>query len=204
MVHRTYAVDHDRAYGRDIRIAFAVSLAILVASFLFLKQPVVKPYVMRAQLPSIEIDPYPLVVKPPSEHTPVVRPSLPIPSADGKATDPGVGIHNFGVLDSIVVAPTIEVQPWWKVEKKPKTIHQAVPVYPEMARTAGIEGNVVVTAVVDTLGNVSSAEILASSGSTLLDQAALEAARNCIFSPGMQQDRPVPVYVSIPFSFKLQ
>jgi protein TonB len=74
-----------------------------------------------------------------------------------------------------------------------------------MALAAGVEGKVVVSMAVDTLGNVSSVEVYASSGNVLLDQAAVAAAHQCRFTPGFQRDRPVVVRnVILPFNFKLR
>jgi protein TonB len=84
-------------------------------------------------------------------------------------------------------------------------VREVLPDYPEMARAAGIEGKVIVAMVVDTLGNVASAEVFATSGSALLDRAALEASYKCGFTPGFQRDRPVIVRnVILPFNFRLQ
>jgi hypothetical protein len=50
-----------------------------------------------------------------------------------------------------------------------------------------------------------SAGVYATSGNTLLDQAAVEAAYKCGFTPGFQRDRPVVVRnVVLPFNFRLQ
>jgi protein TonB len=73
-----------------------------------------------------------------------------------------------------------------------------------MARTAGIEGQTVVEALVATDGSVSDARVLKSSGNASLDQAAVDAAMRSRFSPAKQRDKPVRVWVSIPFRFTLQ
>ena len=72
-----------------------------------------------------------------------------------------------------------------------------------MARTAGIEGQAVVEALVDVDGSVADARILKSSGNTSLDQAAVDAALRSKFSPAKQRDKAVRVWVSIPFRFTL-
>jgi protein TonB len=97
----------------------------------------------------------------------------------------------------------IPVVPFWKVEVKPKPINIPVPTYPDMARTAGIEGQAVVEALVDVDGSVADARILKSSGNTSLDQAAVDAALRSKFSPAYQRDQAVRVWVSIPFRFTL-
>jgi protein TonB len=97
----------------------------------------------------------------------------------------------------------IPIVPFWKVEVKPKPVKIPVPNYPEMARTAGIEGQAVVEALVDVDGTVADARILKSAGNTALDQAAVEAAMRATFTPAKQRDQAVRVWVSIPFRFTL-
>jgi protein TonB len=95
------------------------------------------------------------------------------------------------------------VVPFWKVEVKPQPINIPVPTYPDMARTAGIEGQAVVEALVDVDGSVADARILKPSGNASLDQAAVDAAMRAKFTPAKQRDKAVRVWVSIPFRFTL-
>jgi protein TonB len=97
----------------------------------------------------------------------------------------------------------IPVVPFWKVEVKPQPINIPVPTYPDMARTAGIEGQAVVEALVDVDGSVADARILKPSGNASLDQAAVDAAMRARFTPAKQRDKAVRVWVSIPFRFTL-
>jgi periplasmic protein TonB len=50
---------------------------------------------------------------------------------------------------------------------------------------------------------VTSAEILISSGSALLDQAALDAVRRTAFTPATQDGFPVACRVIVPIRFQL-
>lgn len=198
------SVDRDRDYGFDIRIAVMLSLAAVIAAFLFVPEPEVKPYELRLAVdrPVTFLDDLPVAMV---KDEPVPRHSaVPIPSPDGPATDSSVGRHNFNELHNSIVEPVVEPLQFWKVERKPQELHRVVPIYPEMARNAGIEGRVVVAVVIDTVGSVASATILASSGNSMLDAAALDAARGFRFTPAYQRDRPVPVQTSIPFSFRLE
>jgi len=198
------SVDHDREYGVDIRIAGMVSLAAVIAAFLLVPQLQVKPYELRRAIdqPVMFLDDLPVSMV---KDEPVRRHSaVPIPSPDGPATDPAVGRNSFSELHDSIVEPVVEPLQFWKVERKPQELQRVVPVYPEIARSAGIEGRVVVAVVIDTVGSIASATILASSGSSMLDTAALDAARRFRFTPAYQRDRPVPVQTSIPFSFRLE
>ena len=97
--------------------------------------------------------------------------------------------------------PTV---PFFKVEVKPKPISVPVPAYPEMVRTAGIEGTAVVEALLDLDGSVMDARMLKSSGNQMLDASAVEAALRAKFTPAMQRDKPVRVWISIPYRFTLK
>jgi periplasmic protein TonB len=206
MKTRCTEFDHDLMYGRDIRIAGAVALVSVIAAFLFAPQPQVAPY--RVRVPAewnltIE-EPLPVIYNPPEPAEQAPR-GVPMASDNPEASTIAPNT-DFKELKPDVTAPTIETNvPFWKVERKPRLVREVVPYYPEMARAAGIEGKVVVSMVVDTLGNVVSAGVYATSGNTLLDQAAVEAAYKCGFTPGFQRDRPVVVRnVILPFNFRLQ
>jgi len=202
-----YAVfDHDLEYGRDIRIASVVALVSITAAFLFVPQPQVQPYRLRGVVEwdyPIE-EPGPIIVDPPKPPEPAPR-GIPVASDNPQAQTIAKNT-TFNELNVDITAPTLDVDiPFWKVERKPELIHKVIPDYPEMPRAAGIEGKVVVSMVVDTLGNVAHAEVYATSGNLLLDQASVAAAYQCRFIPGYQRDRPVTVrQLILPFNFKLQ
>lgn len=101
------------------------------------------------------------------------------------------------------VVQTDEVYEFFKVEIKPKLIKSVNPVYPELARNAGIEGKVIVSAVVDEEGNVIKAEIVSSTNS-IFNEPALKAAYQYKFSPAMMKDKKVKVKVIIPFNFVIK
>ena len=60
---------------------------------------------------------------------------------------------------------------------------EARKLYPAEAQSLGMTGSVTVAYVLDRAGKVLSAEVVASSGSRLLDQAALDAVRKAVFRP---------------------
>jgi TonB family protein len=98
----------------------------------------------------------------------------------------------------------IPVVPFWKVDKKPQPVNIPVPTYPDVARTAGIEGQAVVEALADIDGSVAQARILKPSGNAALDSSAVDAASRSTFTPAKQRGKAVQVWVSIPFRFTLQ
>lgn len=90
------------------------------------------------------------------------------------------------------------------VEKMPNPIpgNNPPPVYPEIARRAGVEGTVWVKIWVDKDGNPKKA-VIQKSDAELFNQPAIDAAMKWKFTPAIMNNGPVSVWVSIPFKFKL-
>lgn len=113
----------------------------------------------------------------------------------------GVGVGSpAGEMDGIGDRPNPDV--FIPVERNPVLVESPAPIYPELARMAQIEGTVVVRALVGKDGKVKEAFVL-KRGNDLLDKAALEAVASYVFLPAMQNQRPVAVWVTIPFRFAL-
>lgn len=75
--------------------------------------------------------------------------------------------------------------------------------YPEFAKKIGIEGRVVIAAVVDENENVIKTKVLKSIFPDL-DNIACKAVSETKFFPGKQRGKPVKVEVKIPVNFKLK
>ena len=73
--------------------------------------------------------------------------------------------------------------------------------YPPLLRNAGIGGEVAVWFLLDETGAVRKTQVDRNSGYPALDQAALSVAAVMAFTPAMNRDRVVPVWVSIPIRF---
>ena len=87
---------------------------------------------------------------------------------------------------------------------KPSIARATQPEYPEAARRAGEQGSVTLDALVLTTGGVSDVRIAKSSGSVVLDQAAMtEVQQNWTFRPGEEQGRPVAMRHAFSVTFKL-
>ena len=74
--------------------------------------------------------------------------------------------------------------------------------YPTIAKDAGISGQVLVQFVVDTNGEVESAEVVKSPDS-VLNTAALDAVRAQTFEPGQKNGTAVRVQMALPITFQL-
>jgi TonB family protein len=168
------------------------------------------------------LTPQPLIPKPPSAVQPQVQPipnvpappkvavPVPVPDAQAPVVQPQPSAAPQGTQD---VAPepaasgTGDAIPdpnaYVYVEKLPEPIKQVKPEYSDMQKQAGAQGLVIVKALVGKDGHVMDVQLDPSKQNPLLNDAALKAARQWIFSPGMTNNEPVICWVSIPFHFQL-
>jgi len=75
--------------------------------------------------------------------------------------------------------------------------------YPPLLRDTGIGGTVYVNFFIDENGKVIRHIIDKSSGHKDLDDAALKVASIMRFSPALNRDKKVPVWVSQPITFEV-
>jgi len=147
------------------------------------------------------------IVRPP----PPPRPAVPIEVYDESVPD-DVTIEStdldFDNLDlppppppGVDAPPGEEIVEFWKVEVKPEVIRQSAPEYPEVARRAGLEGTVHCRLLVGRDGKVKRVEVL--KGDDVFANAVVKAAYAYQFTPAMQNDRAVQVWMVIPMNFRL-
>ncbi len=74
------------------------------------------------------------------------------------------------------------------------------PEYPKPAREAGVQGTVVVAALVCRDGQVLDTRILKSV--PMLDQAASDAVRQWRFRPALRDGMPVATWIEVPIRFR--
>lgn len=75
--------------------------------------------------------------------------------------------------------------------------------YPQVSLRMRETGDLVLRVLVDETGHVEQVELQQSSGFPRLDKAARDAAAKAVFKPYKENGQPVPVWVLVPFSFKL-
>ncbi len=83
----------------------------------------------------------------------------------------------------------------------PRKIVDVAPAYPNLARSARVEGVVIVEAVIDAHGRVESVRVLRSI--PLLDQAAVAAVRQWQFTPTRLNGEAVPIVMTVTVNFTL-
>lgn len=89
------------------------------------------------------------------------------------------------------------------LEKEPQFVNQVKPVYPEIARKAGLEGRIVVRVLIDKDGKPKKAQVLKSSGIEAFEEAAIDAVMRSSYSPAIQNGKPVKCWMTIPIKFSL-
>lgn len=85
----------------------------------------------------------------------------------------------------------------------PGSADNPLPRYPTVARRRGIEGTVTLEVWVDGAGLPERVALARSSGSSLLDEAALETVRRWRFRPALRAGEPVAGIVTVPITFRL-
>jgi protein TonB len=86
--------------------------------------------------------------------------------------------------------------------KQPTKLKNVPPVYPPIAQSARVQGVVIIEATIGADGKVKDAKVLRSI--PLLDQAALDAVKQWVFTPTLLNNVPVPVIMTVTVNFTLQ
>ncbi len=89
-------------------------------------------------------------------------------------------------------------------EEGPEIIQRSMPAYPEMARRAGVTGDVWVNVLVDQNGKVRDVKIVNCSNRGLgFEKSAMESAYQSMWKPAISNNQPVAVWITYKISFKL-
>jgi protein TonB len=152
------------------------------------------------------VEPAPAPVVPPSAIEPEIdAPGATLGSVPAAVTaiEAGAGtVTGVGLAAAVppTLSPATPIRLHRGIRAPEKIVHVA-PRYPFVARASHTEGTVVLEAVIDVTGLVTSARVLRSV--PLLDDAALEAVRAWRFTPALLNDQPVPVVMTITVTFTL-
>ncbi len=150
-------------------------------------------------------------VAPPAAAVPVPVPDAEAPQEQTiasqeelSAASPGVSTEGDG--DNIVVAPPSEDElpkfgEYVYVEELPEAVTRVPPTYPDIAREAGVDGTVLVQALVGKDGKVKDVRVQKSI--PMLDASAIAAVKQWVFKPALSNNKPVAVWVAVPVRFSL-
>lgn len=168
------------------------------------------PIVNRVPPTTPATDPDVAPVEPPSEIVDE-RPPDNLVVCESCIVDPRAAIDTIGVIGSdgppVPVPPPPPVPPSKPVRaggdiRMPTKIRDVAPEYPQIAQRAGVQGIVIIEAVIATDGTVRDARVLRSIA--LLDRAALDAVRQWRYEPTRLNGVVVPVIVTVTVQFQLQ
>lgn len=152
------------------------------------KQEAPKPVNIVKPVAQPKPTPMPTPALPPSDNAPVVPAAPPTPPAPAAEPTPAPapvssGPISVGINDIQCNDPPL--------------------VYPSMSQKMGEEGRAIVKVTISPEGSVTNTAVVTSSGSSRLDRAALDSARNLHCSPYKQNGRAMTVVANKPFVFKL-
>jgi protein TonB len=114
---------------------------------------------------------------------------LPPPPTDDRASD----ISAAPVFTPMTVRPEIRNRPEVQAALKRE--------YPSLLRDAGIGGTVVVWFFISEEGMVADRRVSQTSGQAQFDEAALRVADVIRFSPALNRDKRVRVWIEVPITF---
>jgi len=100
-------------------------------------------------------------------------------------------------IDTPVSAPRKELT----VRARPRTAINPPALYPEAARAQGLQGTTYLRVAVTVEGRAENVELLLTSGSDLLDEAAMKAVRGWSFEPARNDAGPFRSVISVPVRF---
>lgn len=198
-------LDLKELYPYYIRVGIVISLLFHVIVFMGAPAFRPKPYqhVRTTEIAIEEVKAKEIEdIKEPEE---IARPSLPVEAeaeeeVEVETIEKTVGLET---VEKLPPPPTLDHFVFIPHDTPPKVKERVLPVYPEIAKKAGIEGSVLLHLFVDETGKVIKV-LVAMSLEPSMDQAALEAARKTTFHPALQRDKPVGVWVAYPVRFKLK
>jgi len=139
-----------------------------------------------------EVPEQPVIIEPPS--------SGPVTPGTDDGSDAARGPGNVQVTPDPDPLPNVYVY----TDELPQLVRRVTPIYPDIAREAGVEGTVRLQLLIGLDGRVLKAIVQPKGSVPMLDQAAIIAALASVFTPALVNNRPVKVWVTQDYRFKLR
>ncbi len=112
------------------------------------------------------------------------------------------GASGAGLSSSIVPVPLEQTTGPGRAGsllKPPKLVSSVLPIYPQIAQTAGVQGDVIVQVSIDKRGNVSAARVI--SGPVMLRKSALDAVQQWKYEPSILDGQAVAAQMTVRIVF---
>lgn len=182
---------------RPLMVAFVASPQQQVAP-----QPVPKPKPVERRVVRQPSPPQPAAPTPVITTTAAGESNVPVaaPTEPERATPAAPSANAAPTPASAPVSAPPITQPSFNADY----LQNPAPRYPPLARRMGQQGKVVLRVLVNPGGGPAQIEVRTSSGSDVLDEAALDAVRRWRFVPAKRGDQPVAAWVLVPITFTLQ
>jgi protein TonB len=215
MVEKTIP-DVDDIYPLAAKISLLLTLLLFILAFVVFTEYIPVKYELKREIivEAVEFDQIETAeIEPPKQ---VARPAVPVEAAEAEVDE------DIEIMDTEFdfsapppppppPAPKQDDQPqeeeiFVAYDTPPQPIRLVKPEYPEIAKQAGIEGQVLLMVTIGSDGRVKEAKVIKSlqPGPGGLDEAAKDAAMKSVFSPAKQRDKPVAVKITLPFNFTLE
>lgn len=160
-----------------------------------------------APLPAAKPEPKPVVKPTPAKPMPAPAPVVPAPSpiaAAPQPSAPATPAAPSAAAPATHSAPSGTPAPVTAPRFDADYLSNPAPAYPPLSRRMGEQGKVMLRAHVLPSGSADDVVVKTSSGSTRLDNAALDAVRKWKFVPARQGGELVAAWVQIPITFSLE
>jgi protein TonB len=125
--------------------------------------------------------------------------SEPLPSIDANAAPSSDGLAS--VAASHRPQPSAPIPVGGDVQAA-QLIKSVAPMYPQLAKTQHITGNVTIDCFIDANGNVADLKVL--SGPPLLHRAATDAVKQWKYKPAILDGQPTSMHLNVTVQFKTQ
>jgi protein TonB len=176
-----------------------------VRPFIEQPRPIIDPPKIPVPVKPVAMPPFPDAIPDPVPYDPDIDVSsapLPDPAVHFEPVDDSRGIPSNPGNGFIAVADSTVYEEGCALCVPPQLISIPTPEYPEFARDAGVQGDVLLKVKVGVDGRV--AEIQVLQGVSMLNQAAVEAASHAVFRPAQHDQHLVPAWVVLPVRFTLK
>lgn len=214
--HKDPKYDLKLQYAKVLEISLIITLVLVSSVFIASKKLQFENKVVKTEAVVIKAEDIPItqqVKRPP----PPARPSIPVESDDPEIDDDTtIDDIDWDISDEPPPPPPPpdEVVDFFAVEFKPELIGGAQAIYdyitnhdlyPEMARLAGMNGDVIIRFIVGADGNPTNFDIFQEKPAGLgFGEAGVKAMKNMKFKPGRQRDRYVAVNMQQVIRFRMK
>lgn len=197
---RIMLAHHHGPYKRSV----AIAVVVLIAVFVFFPPLEFRPYTLQAEeFEVVEVPDFEIPAPPPEVRRP--NPNIDVAKDDEATTDDVPPTTYDDPADFVAPPPPCAGCPreFIVFDELPVPEYLAQPVYPQLAREAGIEGTVYLKVLIGLDHRVHRAVVLGSDVTPAMEQAAVEAALKCLYKPARQGSIEVEVWTPIRITFRL-